>query len=263
MYFVVGEKTLFKYLKIIFSCCAILLSFANAGSAQATWAPRSTLIARHPPVAIGESQRALPASRTARQSLSASSDKSTEALALLLSQAVEPATVTLRDGKLTIAANNSNLIQILQDVSNISGMSIHGLDKGLHIFGVYGPGNARDVLIELLTGSDYNFIIVGGADGATPRALILSARNPNAPPVPNAPGITAVRPTTSLTAERGAEEQRELEEDPSVPDALGPGAIAPVPSLDDKDDATRTRINLERLQQMQDQQQQQQDAPPQ
>ncbi len=264
MYFVVGEKTLFRNPAMIFSCCALLLCFANSASAQQAQLPRPTANAAHPPVAMGESHATPQASGSARQHPAATAGKSTKTLPLPYSHAIQPATVTLRDGKLAIVANNSNLSQILQQVSNISGMSIHGLDKGLHIFGVYGPGNARDVLTDLLTGSDYNFIIVGGADGAPPRALILTARDANPPPVPNAPGmapnapgITAVYPTSAPTAGRGAGEQSESEADPSDPNALGPGAIAPVPSLDDKDDATRAQNTLDRLQHIQDQQQQQ------
>ena len=40
-----------------------------------------------------------------------------------------PATVSLKDGKLTIDANNSDLGQILRDVAAVSGMTIDGLGK--------------------------------------------------------------------------------------------------------------------------------------
>ena len=76
-----------------------------------------------------------------------------------------PATVSLKDGKLTIGANNSDLGQILRDVAAVSGMTIDGLGKSVPVFGAFGPGNPSDVLTELLAGSGYDFMI----DGRHPR----------------------------------------------------------------------------------------------
>ena len=166
------------------------------------------------------------------------------------SQATQPATVTLRDGKVTVEANNSNLTQVLQDLANISGMSINGLDKGPRIFGVYGPGNARDVLADLLAGSGYNYIMVGGANEGTPRELILTAQNGDAP------ALAPVHPTKVSSADQEGSERPELETNPPAANVLGPGAVAPAPSLDEQDGNTRAQNALQRQQHIQDQQQQ-------
>jgi hypothetical protein len=168
---------------------------------------------------------------------------------------MRPATVSLNNGRLTVDANNSDLTQILQDLADISGMTINGLKKGPRIFGVYGPGNSRDILTDLLAGSGYNYIMVGGAMNSTPRELLLISRKSNAP------GITPASQRQGPAMERDEDEQPELEMAPPVlnvlptPDSFGPGAISPVPSPNDMDDNTRVQQNLQRLQQMQEQQQ--------
>ena len=164
-------------------------------------------------------------------------------------QATQPAAVTLSDGKLTVEANNSNLTQILRDLANISGMTISGLRNGPRIFGVYGPGNSRDVLTELLLGTGYNFIMVGSTVDGTPRELLLTAEN-------DAPAIAPFTPTKVSSSDLNERVQQQLEINPSVPNALGPGAVAPVPSLDEQDDNTRAQSTLQRLQHIQDQQKQ-------
>jgi hypothetical protein len=107
--------------------------------------------------------------------------------------ATQPARVTVRDGKLTVEASNSDLPQILNQVATMSGITIRGIDgKGINggarVFGVYGPGQPRVVLAALLSGSGYNFIMVGGSGDGAPRELLLTARNKSdAAPVISAP----------------------------------------------------------------------------
>ena len=86
----------------------------------------------------------------------------------------DPASVSLKDGKLTISANNSDLIQILQELAHISGMKVIGSDNGPRVFGQYGPAEAHDVLSSLLAGSGYDFIMVGGATGGMPRTYNIN-----------------------------------------------------------------------------------------
>jgi len=152
--------------------------------------------------------------------------------------AAQPASVTLKDGKLTIAANNSDLTQILKDLSDKSGMMVHGLSRSSRIFGVYGPGDSREVLRSLLAGSGYNFIIVGGARDGVPRELML------------APTTAAITKEPQKQAERddfGAAEQerRDSEE-------RGPGAVYPVAPPAPADEGIRIEQNLQRLQHLEE-----------
>ena len=161
----------------------------------------------------------------------------------------QPATVSLRNGKLTVEANNSDLTQILQDLAGACAMTIIGLNGGPRVFGVYGPGNSREVLAALLVGAGYNFIMVGGASDGTPRELLLISQNNNAP------AFTPLNPRPVLSADRDEFEQPDLERNPSAWNAAGPGAISPAPSQDDQDNNTRVQQTLQRLQHIQEQQQ--------
>jgi len=135
--------------------------------------------------------------------------------------------VTLKDGTLTIAANNSDLSQILRDLSRQSGMVIQGTVKDVRVFGNYGPRNPPDILTELLTGLGYNIIMVGTTPDAVPRELMLTSRTdgPSSAPPVKAPAKTA-------------------EDEP------GSGAVAHPPPAPADDPQVRARQNLQRLEQM-------------
>ncbi len=77
---------------------------------------------------------------------------------------------------LFIQASNSSLDQILKDVALKTGANVEGMGADERIFGVYGPGPARDVLNKLLEGSGYNVLMVGDLGGGAPRRIVLSGR---------------------------------------------------------------------------------------
>jgi hypothetical protein len=161
--------------------------------------------------------------------------------------AAAPATITLANGKLSVSAQNSDLNSILQEIAHTSGMAIDGLGKSTRVFGVYGPGNPRDVLADLLAGSGYNFLLLGGDNGNAPTRLVLTAQSA-APPAP-ANAATASGESDDAGSDDADQEQ------------LGPGAI-PHPSpraLDMSDPQIRAQRNLERLEQMRQQMQEQQE----
>lgn len=86
-------------------------------------------------------------------------------------------TVTWDSHGLSIAAANSSLQQIMKDISAATGMKVEGMSSDERVFGVYGPGQARDVLSQLLQGAGYNVIMIGDQGQGTPRQLLLSARH--------------------------------------------------------------------------------------
>lgn len=152
-----------------------------------------------------------------------------------------------------MTANNSDLGEILSDVAHLTGMKIDGPESRDRVFGVYGPGNPRQVLTELLEGQGYDFMLVGDTAGGAPREVLLTARSA-APPQP---GHAMAAPENSDSSEEGED---------AVP--AGPGAILHVPpsvaqQADDSQKDQRVQQNLERLQQMRQgaAQQQQQSQP--
>jgi len=77
---------------------------------------------------------------------------------------------------LSVNAANSSLSQILKDISTSTGIEIQGANADQRVFGVYGPGPARDVLSQVLQGSGYNVLMIGDQGQGVPRELLLSAR---------------------------------------------------------------------------------------
>ena len=86
------------------------------------------------------------------------------------------ASVTWDSQGLRINAANSSLEQILKDVSAATGAKVEGMGSDERVFGAYGPGQARDVLSQLLQGSGYNVMMIGDQGQGTPRQVVLSAR---------------------------------------------------------------------------------------
>ncbi|WP_263418580.1 hypothetical protein [Terriglobus albidus] len=142
--------------------------------------------------------------------------------------AASPATVHLNGGMLTVHANNSELRQVLQDISRESGMAIQGQIRDARIFGSYGPGEPSAVLTELLAGQGYNILIVGGGPQGAPRQLLLTDRS-------SGPSLPPPQTIIQNNAERVE---------------LGPGAIAHPPPEAVDDPQMRTYLRDRKLQQM-------------
>lgn len=87
---------------------------------------------------------------------------------------------------LSIDARNSSLRQILDSVQSQIGVKIQGMNKDERVFGVYGPGEPREVLSQLLEGTDYNLLMVGNGKNGVPQQILLSEK-PAGGPQPNAP----------------------------------------------------------------------------
>ena len=161
----------------------------------------------------------------------------------LLDKPAQPATVKLSSGTLSVTANNSSLSDILNDLSASSGMSVDGLQKDQRVFGIYGPGDPREILSELLDGAGYNFLMVGETNAGVPREIVLTARTsaPLSPPSPSS--------------------RNEEDDEPPVPqntpiDEVNPvlPPVAPPPG----DQPQRPRSPQEMLQELQRMRQQQQ-----
>ena len=156
-----------------------------------------------------------------------------------------PAEIVLRNGLLSINANNSDLEQILRSVAQASGMLISGSAESTRVFGVYGPQDPANVLTELLSGTGFNIMMVGRTQMGTPRELLLTPKR-------GAPSPPAVTPGIVTTAEpdRGVTNRSIT----PVPSSLGPGALPSGPPPPPQDPEERSQRNLRRLQQMQDRQ---------
>jgi len=163
--------------------------------------------------------------------------------------------VTWDSHGLRITATNSSLHQILNQVSAATGARVEGMGADERVFGEYGPGEARDVLSQLLHGSGYNVLMIGDQGEGTPRQIVLSARRTG--------NNTAMANHPSQDAqEDDVPEQPEVEEQPPQPPLMNRPPMVP----QGPPGAPRTPQQVlqelqQRQQQMQDQQQQQQQQP--
>jgi hypothetical protein len=113
------------------------------------------------------------------------------------------ATVSFQNGALTIQAHNSSLEQILNQVSQQTGMAIEGSDHDKRIYGDYGPGTVSATMEKLLNGAGYNYVLVGGGDGRPPSKLLLTAGNAGSTSTPasSTPAVQSTPPPQATAPE--------------------------------------------------------------
>jgi hypothetical protein len=90
-----------------------------------------------------------------------------------------PPQVSYENGQLTIVASNSTLADILRAVHNQTGIEIDTATANERVVTQLGPGPARSVLGELLTGSRFDYILLGSAvDADTVTRIVLIEKSP-------------------------------------------------------------------------------------
>ncbi|WP_109485149.1 hypothetical protein [Occallatibacter savannae] len=87
-----------------------------------------------------------------------------------------PPSVVWDASGLRINASNSSLQQILSEVSTDTGTKVVGNVPDQRVFGSYGPGQASDVLLQLLQGSGYNVLLAGDLGQGAPSQIVLTPR---------------------------------------------------------------------------------------
>jgi len=156
---------------------------------------------------------------------------------------------------LAIDAANSSLEQILKDVSTATGAKVEGLSADQRVFGAYGPGQARDVLSQLLQGSGYNVIMIGDQGQGAPRQILLSVRQAGL-------AQPAGRTNASGNEDDDAEEQQPAVQEPII---SRPGFPVGAPRSPQQimQEMQQRQQQVQQQQQLQQQQQPQQAPAPQ
>lgn len=164
------------------------------------------------------------------------------------------ATVTWDSHGLSIDAANSSLQQILKEVSTATGATVDGMNSDERVFGVYGPGQARDVLSQLLQGSGYNVIMVGDQGQGMPRQILLTQRHA---------GDDAAAPNHNNGGNNSDDDSGDSgDDDPPQPMNVRPG-FPGGPPRNPQQFQQMQQERQERLRQLQQQQQNQQNQNPQ
>ncbi len=86
--------------------------------------------------------------------------------------------VTYIEGKLTVTASNASLAEVLRAISAQTGTVIDfpAGSAADRIFLREGPGTVREVLEDLLNGSDFNYVILGSPDSPNKLARVILAK---------------------------------------------------------------------------------------
>ena len=95
-----------------------------------------------------------------------------------------PPKVGFENGLLTIVAQNSTLSDILSEVRKLTGASIDiPTNTNERVVTRLGPGAPRDVLVSLLNGSSFNYVMVGSnSDPNGVTDIVLTAKPGGGPP---------------------------------------------------------------------------------
>lgn len=174
-----------------------------------------------------------------------------------------PASVVWDSTGLRINATNSSLQQILKEVSTETGAKIEGAVPDQRVYGDYGPGQARDVLSQLLQGSGYNILLAGDLGQGAPREIVLSPRQARGPDANNAMNRPQQDPDDEIPEQ--PEEQPQIQA-PQLQNngrpGFGPNGPVRTPQQI-MEEMQQRQLLQQQIQQQQIQQQQQQQQQPQ
>ena len=124
-------------------------------------------------------------------------------------QPANPATVAFNNGLVTVRAQNSSLISILDQIHRQTGLVIEGLNHDQRMYGQYGPASVSTTLTALLDGSGYDFVIVGGGSAHSSARLILST--------PGNAGVPATTSPAVANNQQAAPAEQAQPADPTAP----------------------------------------------
>ena len=138
--------------------------------------------------------------------------------------------VTYEDGELTIIAENALLSDVLMALHKCMGAEIDlppGLSSGQHVWVQLGPGPARRVVSDLLSGTELNFVIQGSAtdpDGIRMITLMSRTKTTNGGA---AESVQAARPGSAVPDAPEQDTAAQVQATPSTP---ADGAIPDQPT---------------------------------
>jgi hypothetical protein len=185
-----------------------------------------------------------------------------------INESPNPASVIWDASGLRINASNSSLQQILNEVSTDTGTKVVGSIPDQRVFGNYGPGQASDVLLQLLQGSGYNFLLSGDLGHGAPSQIVLTPRRAgtsNSPAArnPQQQQIQQQQDSDDYTPDQPdqPDEQPAAQEPPPTNNNQGQPGFGPNGPMRTPQEIMQEMQQRQLLQQQQMQQQQQQGNP--
>jgi len=151
-----------------------------------------------------------------------------------------PPQISYVDGELTVVAKNSTLSDVLKGIQTAIGAKIEGVmpSDTDRVFGQFGPASPQAVCGTLLTGSTYDFIIMGSPKNPELiERIILTGRS--AEPVSTPPAMAAAPHASDVEGDDGqdmttgnnqAADSNQIPMTPEQQQELPPQVEAPAPS---------------------------------
>jgi len=134
-----------------------------------------------------------------------------------------PPSVVWNASGLQISASNSSLQQILNEVSTDTGTKVVGPVPDQRVYGNYGPGDAREVLSQLLQGSGYNILLAGDIGKGAPSEIVLSPRRSGPANAPNSMNRAQPGDPDEEGSDQSDEEPQPQVQQPQMPNEIRPG----------------------------------------
>jgi len=170
-----------------------------------------------------------------------------------------PPSVVWDSSGLRISATNSSLQQILNEVSTDTGTKVVGTVPDQRVYGIYGPGDAREVLTQLLQGSGYNILLAGDIGKGAPSEIVLTPRRSGPANAPNAINRNQQPEQEDEVSDQPEEEPPPPIQQPQMPAETRPGFGPNGPMRTPQQ--VMEEMQQRQLQQQQQMQQQQQAQP--
>ncbi|MGH9556061.1 MAG: hypothetical protein ACRD2Y_09605 [Terriglobales bacterium] len=126
----------------------------------------------------------------------------------------QPPKVMFRDGQLTIVAENATLAAVMEQVRVTTGAAVEtgSFFGGERVSVRLGPGAPRDVLADLLNGTNYNYVLLGSLRNSQALVrVIVTQRGAPAPNTAAAPTAPRTFPPTAQQPQPPPDEETELE----------------------------------------------------
>ncbi len=133
-----------------------------------------------------------------------------------------PASVVWDATGLRINASNASLQQILKEVATETGAKVEGPVPDQRVYGDFGPGQARDVLSQLLQGSGFNILLAGDVGQGAPREIVLSPRLAGAANSPNGMNRPQQDPDEDIP-EQPEDQPQQAAPSPQMQNTIRPG----------------------------------------
>ena len=155
-----------------------------------------------------------------------------------------PPQVTYQNGMLTIVAQNSSLGDILNEVHRRTGATIEVPPTATErVVTKIGPAPAREVLVTLLNGAGYNYVMVGTASDASALSSVILTSKP-AGGTGGGTVATAYQPPPQYAPQQGV-----------MAPGMGPGGpvVQPTPADEEADAEDKDEEDTADQEQAQDQ----------